>query len=262
MKKALAFLLICSLSLIGAETKEKTLEELEAENKALEMQLKNEKLKKELNDTKKSDEEKRAEAIQQAKDIVAELTKEPSKDEKRSGKIWGIGIGGVATSIQTPVGHSLEDKSQTSILIDTQYGGMTMWNRYFGVQYYADVDLGVVLDDSASGWTAVLTTYTFNADAILNAYNSDSFGVGFMVGLGLGVKYDYFSYKSIVSGGNFGFDARFNLGARLIFGSRYALDFMARFPFMTQETGLTYWGQKVTYKENASFSVRFTMGRF
>lgn len=35
---------------------------------------------------------------------------------------------------------------------------------------------------------AVLTTYTFNADAILNAYNSDSFGVGFLVGLGLGVK--------------------------------------------------------------------------
>lgn len=65
---------------------------------------------------------------------------------------------------------------------------MTMWNRYFGVQYYANADLGIVLDDANSGWSAVFTTYTFNADAILNAYNSDSFGVGFLVGLGLGVK--------------------------------------------------------------------------
>lgn len=262
MKKALAFLLICSISLFGAETKEKSLEELEAENKALEMQLKNEKLKKEIEDTQKSDEQKKAEAIQRAKDIVAELTKEPSKDEKRSGKFWGIGIGGIATSIKTPVNGVLEDQSQTSILIDTQYGGITMWNRYFGVQYYGDVDLGIVLDESNSGWNAVLTTYTFNADAIVNAYNSDSFGVGFMAGLGLGVKYDYFSYKSIISGGSFGFDARFNLGMRLIFGSSYALDFMARFPFMSHDTGLIYRGENVTYRENASFSVRFTMGRF
>ena len=228
------------------------------------MKLKNEKLKKEIEDTQKSDAEKKAEAITTVKQIIEELNKKPSKDEKRSGSLWGIGIGGIATSIETPTNNGFEYLSQTSILIDVQYGGMTMWNRYFGVQYYANADLGIVLDDANSGWSAVLTTYAFNADAILNAYNSDSFGVGFLVGLGLGVKYDYFSYKSTLSGGNFGFDARFNLGMRLIFGSRYALDFMTRFPFMEQTTGLkkTYSGADVKYKEDASFSVRFTMGTF
>lgn len=262
MKRSLIALFALSIALWSAEAQEKSMEELEKENQLLEMKLKNEKLKKELEDSKKSDEEKKAEKIAEAKEILEGVFKKPSKDEKRSGKLWGIGIGGTATSIQTPIGTSLEYKSQTSILLDTQYGGITMWNRYFGVQYYGDIDLGIVLDDRYSGWSAVLTTYTFNADAVLNAYNSDSFGVGFLVGLGVGVKYDYFSYKSIVSGGNFGFDARANLGMRLIFGSSYALDFMARFPFMTQSTGLTYWGDSVQYKEDASFSVRFTMGTF
>lgn len=51
---------------------------------------------------------------------------------------------------------------------------------------------------------------------------------------------------------------------RLIFGSRYALDFMTRFPFMKQTTGLkkTYSGADAKYKEDASFSIRFTMGTF
>lgn len=90
MKKALAFLLICSISLFGAETKEKSLEELEAENKALEMQLKNEKLKKEIEETKNgkndemTDEEKKAAAIE----VLKEAFKEPTKDEKRSGRLW------------------------------------------------------------------------------------------------------------------------------------------------------------------------------
>lgn len=264
MKKAIAFLLICSLSLIGAETKEKTLEELEAENKMLEMQLKNEKLKKEIEDAKKTDEQKKAEAIQQAKDIVAELTKEPSKDEKRSGRLWGIGIGGMAvttsSTVYTPItscsiypyrctttnSKSQQESNDVLFLINTQLGGMTMWNRHFGVQYYSNLDTAFAFDFSKFSFIA-----TFNSDAILNAYNSDSFGFGFLAGLGAGVRMDY------ATGGiwAYDFDMRANLGIRAIFGSRHALDFMLAIPFIS-----TY--DTSNLKENVSFSIRYTMGRF
>lgn len=54
--------------------------------------------KKEIEDTQKSDAEKKAEAITTVKQIIEELNKKPSKDEKRSGSLWGIGIGGIAAS--------------------------------------------------------------------------------------------------------------------------------------------------------------------
>lgn len=267
MKKALAFLLICSLSLIGAETKEKTLEELEAENKALEMQLKNEKLKKEIEDTKNgkseekkelSAEEKKAEALK----LLQEAFKEPTKDEKRSGTLWGFGIGGMAvtTGVTTYTTNRIcygyycynekvsqtEDTNDVLFLLNSQLGGMTMWNRHFGVQYYTNLDVGFAFDFSKASMVA-----TFNSDAIMNAYNSDSFGFGFLAGLGVGARMDY------ATGGlwSYGFDMRANLGIRAIFGSRHALDFMLAIPFTS-----TY--DLSNLKENVSFSVRLTLGRF
>ena len=265
MKKAIAFLLLCSLSLIGAETKEKTLEELEAENKALEMQLKNEKLKKELEDTKNgkgeekkelSAEEKKAEALK----LLQEAFKEPTKDEKRSGTLWGFGIGGMAVTtgtntlvcqnnlwgLCTSYTTQTEETNDILLLINSQLGGMTMWNRHFGVQYYTNLDVGFAFDFSKASMVA-----TFNSDAILNAYNSDSFGFGFLAGLGAGVRMDY------ATGGlwTYGFDMRANLGMRAIFGSRHALDFMLAIPFTS-----TY--DLSNLKENVSFSVRLTLGRF
>lgn len=265
MKKALAFLLICSLSLIGAETKEKTLEELEAENKALEMQLKNERLKKEIEDTKNgkseekkelSAEEKKAEALK----LLQEAFKEPTKDEKRSGTLWGFGIGGMAVTTGTDTlicqrslwGYCASYTTQTEetndvlFLLNSQLGGMTMWNRHFGVQYYTNLDVGFAFDFSKASMVA-----TFNSDAIMNAYNSDSFGFGFLAGLGVGARMDY------ATGGlwTYGFDMRANLGIRAIFGSRHALDFMLAIPFTS-----TY--DLSNLKENVSFSVRLTLGRF
>lgn len=262
MKKALAFLLICSISLFGAETKEKSLEELEAENKMLEMQLKNEKLKKELEDAKNgkteelSAEEKKAAAIQ----LLKEAFKEPTKDEKRSGTLWGIGVGGMAvtTSGYTQVctqsfgsycvasTTTKQETDEVLFLVNSQLGGMTMWNRYFGIQYYSNLDVGLSFDFSRA---SILTT--FNTDAIMNAYNSDSFGFGFLAGLGLGARVDFASEGTFA----YGFDMRANLGVRMIFGSSHALDFMLAIPFMdTYETS--------HLKENVSFSVRLTLGRF
>lgn len=98
MKKVLSAILVLGLALYGANAEDKSVEELEKENQLLEIKLKNEKLKKEIEDTQKSDAEKKAEAITTAKQIIEELNKKPSKDEKRSGSLWGIGIGGIAAS--------------------------------------------------------------------------------------------------------------------------------------------------------------------
>lgn len=92
---------------------------------------------------------------------------------------------------------------------------------------------------------------TFNSDAIMNAYNSDSFGFGFLAGLGVDVRTDY------ATGGiwSYGFDMRANLGIRAIFGSRHALDFMLAIPFTS-----TY--DTSNLKENVSFSVKINTGSF
>lgn len=262
MKKALAFLLICSISLFGAETKKKSLEELEAENKLLEMQLKNEKLKKELEDTKSgkseelSAEEKKAAAIE----LLKEAFKEPTKDEKRSGTLWGIGIGGMAIttgeSVQTCTSYfygyctdpiwTKQETDDVLFVINSQLGGMTMWNRYFGIQYYSNFDVAFAFDFSKASILA-----TFNTDAIMNAYNSDSFGFGFLAGLGLGGRMDH------ATGGlwAYDFDMRANLGVRMIFGSHHALDFMLAIPFVD-----TYATSNL--KEKVTFSARLTLGRF
>lgn len=256
MKRSLGALLALSIALWGAETQEKSMEELEKENHLLEMKLKNEKLKKELEESKKSDAEKKAEAIATAKQIVEELTKTPSKDEKRSGKLWGIGIGGMGITSNIWTGTYTgsywkpkpvyREENELLFLMDTQLGGMTMWNRYFGIQYYASADLAFNFDFTAYSFFA-----TFNTDAILNAYNSDAFGFGFIAGLGLGGRLDY-AHGGIFT---YGFDARANLGVRMIFGSSHALDFVVTIPFVD-----TYATSNL--KENVSFSARLTLGTF
>lgn len=121
-----------------------------------------------------------------------------------------------------------------------------MWNRHFGVQYYTNLDVGFAFDFSKASMVA-----TFNSDAILNAYNSDSFRFGFLAGLGVGARMDYATGRLWT----YGFDMRANLGIRAIFGSRHALDFMLAIPFTS-----TY--DLSNLKENVSFSVRLTLGRF
>lgn len=67
MKKVLSAIFVLGLAICGVNAEDKSVEELEKENQLLEMKLKNEKLKKEIEDTQKSDAEKKAEAIATAK---------------------------------------------------------------------------------------------------------------------------------------------------------------------------------------------------
>lgn len=156
-------------------------------------------------------------------------------------KTYYPGIGYITRKTQTE-----QETDDVLFLINSQLGGMTMWNRHFGVQYYSNLDVGFAFD-----FSKVSTIATFNTDAIMNAYNSDSFGFGFLAGLGLGARMDY-STGGIWA---YGFDMRANLGVRMIFGSSHALDFMLAIPFVD-----TYTTSKL--KENVSFSARLTLGRF
>lgn len=219
------------------------------------MQLKNEKLKKEIQETQKSDTQKQKEAATNAKTILEEIFKKPTKDEKRSGKLWGFGVAGMNVDYKKAISTciylngcstSYQDTQETGVDIEFQIGGITMWNRYFGIQYYSNTD--VAFDTNFNYYSVI---QTINTDAILNPYNSDDFGFGFLLGIGVGARADINPHYFV----GYGFDARANIGARMIFGDNCALDFMVRIPFTsTQETS--------GFKENMTFGARLSIGIF
>lgn len=140
-----------------------------------------------------------------------------------------------------------------------------MWNRYFGLQYYYNLDLIVdeTLNQSDNFYESggILATSTFNTDVILNAYNSDRFGVGFFAGLGVGFDVSYYSitfnntydsYATAIS-----FDMRANLGIRAIFSENYALSLNCSIPFFSNLIDTSS-----AIKDDVTFSVRFTYGSF
>lgn len=146
-----------------------------------------------------------------------------------------------------------------------------MWNRYFGLQYYYNLDLiaDETLNQSNSLFDSkgILTTSTFNADAVLNVYRGESFGLGFLLGLGVGFDVSYYSmefkntfinyvttntYSTAIS-----FDMRANLGIRAIFQENYALSLNCSIPFFANLIDASS-----AIKDDVTFSVRFTYGRF
>lgn len=146
-----------------------------------------------------------------------------------------------------------------------------MWNRYFGLQYYYNLDLiaDETLNQSNSLFDSkgILTTSTFNADAVLNVYRGESFGLGFLLGLGVGFDVSHYSmefkntfinyvttntYSTAIS-----FDMRANLGIRAIFQENYALSLNCSIPFFANLIDASS-----AIKDDVTFSVRFTYGRF
>lgn len=216
----------------------------------------------------------------------------------------GIGLGVTQGQMYLISNDKLVDMglpSYNSFLLNAQIGGMTMWNRYFGIEYFYNLDL--MFDDSLKnvdiylgdlinnisrtrylqssidhGYATIhfdifgiLSTSTFNVNAIMNAYNSDNFGFGFFAGLGVGVDISKYSgsYYGWFEGSNFttstynidywgfSFDMRANLGARFIFKDNYALSLNCSIPFLANVIDPT-----TAVKDNVAFSVRFVYGGF
>ena len=175
---------------------------------------------------------------------------------------------------------------QISPVFNAKFGGITMWNRYFGLQYYLGLDVISYEVNNAnqtiykgSAWLNASTSFsggmmidtTLNADAVLNAYVSEGFGVGFLLGLGLGLDVNennggdidlltnlgtYSSY-SFTSFRELAFNMRANVGMRLFFLNHYAFDFGCSIPFLANQ------GDKgISMKNNVNFTINFSYGRF
>lgn len=220
--------------------------------------------------------------------ISQESPQAPSrKDEKRTSLLLGIGLGVTQGQMYLISNDRLVDmglSSYNSFLLNAQIGGITMWNRYFGIEYFYNLDL--MFDNSLKNMDLVnilgqssltthfdifgiLSTSTFNINAIMNAYNGDNFGFGFFAGLGIGVdisKYSgsYYLETNFVTSGDlaydywgFSFDMRANLGARFIFKDNYALSLNCSIPFLANVIDPT-----TAVKDNVAFSVRFVYGGF
>lgn len=228
----------------------------------------------------------------ETQDKQEELQTPSRKDEERTSLLLGIGLGVTQGQMYLISNNKLVDMglpSYNSFLLNAQIGGMTMWNRYFGIEYFYNLDL--MFDDSLKNTDlanisdqsritthfyifGILSTSTFNINAIMNAYNSDNFGFGFVAGLGIGVdisKYSgtYYMDMGTIGGRNvvsptynidywgFSFDMRTNLGARFIFKDNYALSLNCSIPFLANVIDPT-----TAVKDNVAFSVRFVYGGF
>lgn len=173
---------------------------------------------------------------------------------------------------------------QISPVFNAKFGGITMWNRYFGLQYYLGLDVisyevnnanqtiykGSAWLNASTSFSGVMIDTTLNADAVLNAYVSKSFGVGFLLGLGLGLDVNEnnggdidlqtnltTSSYSFTSFRDFAFNMRANVGMRVFFLNHYAFDFGCSIPFLANQ------GDKgISMKNNVNFTINFSYGRF
>ena len=292
------FCLVCLLSLSYVSAL--TLQEVEEQNRVLEAQIKQEELKQKLQKI-------RGENLTPPPPLPSPNTEPISqedlqslgyKDEKRTSLLLGFGLGVTQGQMYLLSNDKLVDMGlplYNAFLLNAQVGGMTMWNRYFGIEYFYNLDL--MFDDSlknvdisskvsdSNGQVlhttmhydifGILSTSTFNVNAIANVYNSDNFGFGFFAGFGIGVdisKYSgtyYGEFESSISGAKmvsstysidywgFSFDMRANLGARFIFKDNYALSLNCSIPFLANVIDPT-----TAVKDNVAFSVRFVYGGF
>lgn len=160
----------------------------------------------------------------------------------------------------------LKEESVPLFALQSQLGQTVMFNRYFGFQHYANLGLDI---GSSEYWKSTYVDLTYNLDLLINVANGDSFGSGLIFGAGVGFKKSFFFLTTAdKSTSQFDWQARVNVGARLIFGSRFALDFLFRIPLLENHTGYYYGynssGEKefYKYKDYFSFVVNFTLGRF
>lgn len=140
-----------------------------------------------------------------------------------------------------------------------------MFNRYFGLQHYANLELDF---GGNSMWSNIYADVTYNLDLLLNTYNSDSFGSGLILGVGAGLKISSFKLALEDQSTKMAdFIAKVNVGARLIFGRSFALDVIMRIPLLETQTGYyrtTSSGDKefLKYKDYFSVAVNLTLGTF
>lgn len=159
----------------------------------------------------------------------------------------------------------LNNETISFFSLQSQLGQILMFNRYFGLQHYANLELDF---GGNSMWSNIYADVTYNLDLLINTYNSDSFGSGLIVGVGAGFKISSFKLATETQSTSMSdFIAKANVGARLIFGSSYALDVIMRIPLTDTHAGYyrtTSSGDReyLKYKDYFSVAVNFTLGRF
>lgn len=281
---------VCLLALSASNLKE-----LEDENKRLQAEIKQIELTKTLQALQsKRQTQKKVVQIEESSgaktwffaslgggisNLSGELTSKVLLESKT--RISGIQPSGILIPEDLKIPFDL----QISPIFNAKFGGITMWNRYFGLQYYLGLDVisyevnnanqtihkGSSWLNASTSFDGVMIDTTLNADAVLNAYVSKSFGVGFLLGLGLGLDVNengggdvnFQTNTGITSVRSFGsfreltFNMRANVGMRLFFLNHYAFDFGCSIPFLANQSD-----KGISMKNNVNFTINFSYGRF
>lgn len=272
MKNALAFLFACALVFAVDPELEEEIAGLEETKASIEEQL-------------KSDNANTAVLNLELEALEAQIEKlknEPSRDDFRTGWFAGAGVGILSTNWDWTAGsETLYKSSDNLFMVEAQGGGITMFNRYFGIQYYGDVEVGIP-STSSNLDGILLATATANLDLIVNFYNTRKFGIGVFAGIGGGTEIVFGEYSRDYSynyqtgevevtrnyaPSRYGWVGRANVGMRMTFG-KYGVDFVAKIPFtdsiiMDSVNAPSYLqGSEVKLKDKIAFSVRFVAGQF
>lgn len=213
--------------------------------------------------------------------------------DQHTSMFLGMGLGVTAVDIDEHM-EKIGFESYGAFTLNAQVGGITMFNRYFGLEYFYNFDLmfdtslknaEVANRYSIVGGIAspqqtiainnhydilgILATLTLNANAIINFYNSEKLSVGFISGLGLGFDVSHYSgeatlpYYSI--GGQHFFKTHSINSTKVFFDARANVG--VRFAFLQDYTltlncSIAFLKNKVIpqveTKDTASFGLRFT----
>lgn len=273
MKKALAFLFACCTLVFAVDPElEEEITQLEEAKTIIEEQLKKEDANTEALNLE----------ISALEAQIEKLKNEPSRDDFRTGWFAGAGVGMLNTNWDwTAYGETLHKKNENLFTVDAQGGGITMFNRWFGIQYYADVEVAIP-GTSSDLDGMLLATATANLDLIVNFYNTRKFGIGVFAGVGGGTEVVFgeysrtYSYNSSTgqvettrnyAPSRYGWVGRANVGLRMTFG-KYGVDFVAKIPFTdsiimdNENAPYRLRGSEVKFKDKLAFSVRFVAGQF
>lgn len=285
MKQSLLFAVLFGSALFASPS----LKEIEEQNKMLEAQIKQEELKQKLQKLQKAS--LTPPPIQSDNSTLEETSENIDLTyNPHTSLMLGIGLGVTQGEMYGIIDNELKDinlDSYGAFSLSTQIGGLTMFNNYFGLEYYYNLD--VMFDDSMKNKDTsttlainsaiitqnlhfdvfgILSTSTLNTNLVVNAYHSEDFAFGFIAGLGLGV--DISRYKGSYSGTlsdqyvtakiseqtmdylGVSFDMRANVGARFLINKNFVLNLNFAFPFF-----VNIIDPSTAVKDNVAFSARF-----
>lgn len=200
------------------------------------------------------------------KSLENQKNQQKEKNEKFMG-YGGIGLGILGSTWKANVisENTVSIQKEKMLQFDVQLGAITMFNKYFGLQYYIEAEVNFPNKDfnfmTVSGVGAV--------DALVYPYRSKNFSIGAYAGVGVGYDFilgewlrtrEYTSDGGIRTRRHFehvgsSLLARANFGLRFLYKNGLGVDAYVKLPFTT--TTAKFADAELSVDSRMSYGLRF-----